>query len=361
MTASLTVIGSLVVSVLIGAGQGQLPLIEVPPEVLELVVRYRQLIEKYRHGDPDSVDAVIALPPDHLESILRVIFAIPDQPWAQQGELRAASMLHTDAALRNVEHGDRRRHLNVAGRMLHASGVRDDPFVPRWYYAVSRALRERVAFSVAQDLLERGRAQVPGNPTILYESANVAETLSRGYSLGVTERVSGIRSIDPDTGHNLQRRARLLNDAARWLREALERDESMLIARLHLGRVETLRSREKDGLVHLERVFSATTDEATGYLAALFTAAAHERMGRLDAAQASYRQAIARFPAGQAAYVALSELLQRAGQVDESRAMLNTLLAGRTESTREPWWWYLADPPGVADERLDALRREVRR
>ena len=118
----------------------------------------------------------------------------------------------------------------------------------------------------------------------------------------------------------------MLNDAAAWLREALERDATMLIARLHLGRVETLRANEKDGLVHLERVLSATTDPATAYLAALFSGAAHERLRRPEAAEASYRQAIERFPAGQAAYVALSELLQRSGKADESRAVLHSLL-----------------------------------
>jgi tetratricopeptide (TPR) repeat protein len=284
-------------------------------------------------------------------------------PWTA-GELRGAAMLHTDAALRIVgpdeEDGDRRRHVNVAGRMLHASGPPADPFVPRWYYAVSRALRDRGFFGVAEDLLDRGRSQVPGNPTILFESAAVAETLARGYGVSVAA-TGGIPSIEPDTARNLQRRAARLNDAARWLREAVERDDTMLIAQLHLGRVETLRSREKNGLVHLERVFSATTDGATAYLAALFSGAAHERMRRPDAAEASYRQAIARFPAGQAAYLALSEVLQRSGKTGESRAVLHSLLDGKAGLIREPWWWYLVDPPGVAEERLAELRREVRR
>ena len=145
-----------------------------------------------------------------------------------------------------------------------------------------------------------------------------------------------------------------------WRRERLERNDTMLMARLHLGRVETLLGHEKDGLVQLERVLRATTDPATAYLAALFSGAAHERLRRPDAAEASYRQAIARFPAGQAAYVALSELLQRSGKTDESREVLNRLLDARQTHVREPWWWYLSEPPGVANERLAELRREVR-
>jgi tetratricopeptide (TPR) repeat protein len=371
MTVPFTVIGGTVLSLLLAAAPAQLTVTVASPEELQLVRAYRHLIARYRNGDAEAVPAVIALPRNHLETILRLFFGVPDTPWtmpgeppAMPGELRGSAMLHTDAALRIVgpdeENGDRRHHLKVAGRMLHASGSRDDPFVPRWYYAVSRSLRDRHLFGVAEDLLERGRIEVPGNPTILYESATVAETLARGYSVKVMETPSGVPSIEPDTARNLQRRAGLLNDAARWLREALERDDTMVIARLHLGRVETQRSREKEALSHLERVFGATPDGATAYLAALFIGAAHERMGRPDAAAASYRQAIERFPSGHAAYVALSEILQRSGKTDESRAVLHSLLDGKAGLTREPWWWYLADPPDVADERLADLRREVR-
>ena len=201
----------------------------------------------------------------------------------------------------------------------------------------------------------------PAIRSVLYESATVAETLARGYLITAPDSSeAGIHSIESDTARSVLQRAGLLNDAAGWLREALERDDTMLMARLHLGRVETLRGNEKDGLVHLERVLSATTDPATAYLAALFSGAAHERLRRPDAAEASYRQAIARFPAGQAAYVALSEVLQRSGKTAESRAVLQSLLDAKAGSVREPWWWYLAEPPGVADERLAELRREVR-
>jgi tetratricopeptide (TPR) repeat protein len=344
----------------------QLPVLEAPPEVMELVAGYRHLVERYRRGDAGAVDAVIALPQSQLDSIIKLIFGVPDMPWARQDELRAWAMLHTDAAVRVVLLNDGAgetlaRHLNLARRMLHASGPRDDPFFPRWYYAVSRALRHHHRLNAAEDLLERGRSDVPGNPTILYESATVAETLARGYSLAVRETVSGIPSIEPDPAGNLRRRARLLNDAGKWLREAVERDPAMLLARLHLGRVETLLSREQEGLVHLERVFTDVADPGDAYLAALFSGAARERLRQPGAAAEWYRRAIARFPVGQAAYVALSEVLQRSGKTGEARAMLHGLLDGKAELTGEPWWWYLADPPGVAEARLAGLRREVRR
>jgi tetratricopeptide (TPR) repeat protein len=356
-------IGGALLSLLMGNGSAQLAVLEVSPEVRNLVSSYRQLIDRYRRGEADSVDAVIAIPTDHLDSILEVIFGLPDMPWARTGELRGAAMLHTDAALRvagpDDEDGPRRRHLTVAGRMVHASGAPGDPFVPRWYLAVSRALREQRLFAVAQDLLEAGRARAPGNPTVLYESATLAETLARGYSVSLRENISGPASIEPDTARNLQRRAGFLNDAAGWLREAVERDASLL-PRLHLGRVETLRGKEKDALGHLDRVAGSATTPSVMYLAALFSGAAHERLRRIDAAETSYRQAIERYPAGQAAYIALSELLQRTGRLVEARAALHTMLETKPGHAGEPLWWYLADPPEATEERLAELRREVR-
>jgi len=334
---------------------------------LARAISYREVVARYRGGDADAVAAAIAIPRGHLESIVKVIFSnVPGRKWTAD-ELRGSAMLHTDAALRVLELHPKdaellERHLSLARHMLHASSPLDDPFVPRWYYSASLAFCDRSYVRVAETLLARGRTTVPGEPTILFASAMVAEIVAGGHFIAMPDG-SGIgfhSSVANDTARSVQERAALFNDAVRWLGQALERNDAMLMARLHLGRVETLLGREKDGLVQLERVLRETTDVATAYLAALFSGAAHERLRRPDAAEVAYRQAIARFPVGQAAYVALSELLQRSGKTDESREVLNRLLDGTAGSPREPWWWYLSDPPGVANERLAELRREVR-
>ena len=358
-------IGATVLSLLTSGGQPKLPALNAPPSLLKQVSAYRQIVERYRRGETDAVDAVIAIPAKDLESIVNLIFGVPGMPWAPAGDLPAGAVLHADAALRIVgftkgANEQRWQHLTAARRMLHASGPPGDPFISRWYLAVSRAFRERQWLRVAEELLERGRAEAPGNPIVLYESATVAEILARGYLMTPPAARAVFHSIESDSARSALQRAGMLNDAAGWLREALERDNTMLMARLHLGRVETLRGNEQDGLVHLERVVGATADPATAYLAALFSGAAHERLRNTAAAEASYRQAIARFPVGQAAYVALSEVLQRSGRAAESRTVLQSLLDAKAESVREPWWWYLVEPPGVAEERLNELRRGVR-
>jgi tetratricopeptide (TPR) repeat protein len=334
---------------------------------LARAISYRDVVMRYRAGDADTIAAAIAIPRAHLESIVKVIFSsdVHGTKWTAD-ELRGSAMLHTDAALRVVELHPKdtelfERHLSFARHMLHASSPPDDRFVPRWYYSVSLAFCDRRYARVAETLLARGRTTVPGEPTILFASAMVAEIIARGRLISTPDAIGFHSSAVDDTARSVQQRTGLLNDAVRWLGQALERDDTMLMARLRLGRVETLLGREQDGLVQLDRVLRATTDAAMAYLAALFSGAAHERLRRPEAAEAAYRQAIARFPAGQAAYVALSEVLQRSGKADESREVLNRLLNRAADSVREPWWWYLADPPGVANERLAELRREVRR
>jgi hypothetical protein len=178
-------IGGALLSLLMGVQPAQLPVLEASPIRVKQVMAYRAIVEKYRRGEADAVDAVIAIQPQQLESIVKLIFGVPGMPWAPPGHLRASAMLHADAALRvtgldEKDHEQRVRHLTVARRMLHASGPPDDPFPSRWYLAVSRMFRERQLLREAEDLLGRGRADAPGNPIVLYESGTVAENTGPG-------------------------------------------------------------------------------------------------------------------------------------------------------------------------------------
>ena len=114
---------------------------------------------------------------------------------------------------------------------------------------------------------------------------------------------------------------------------------------MHLGRVQALREEDDEAVLLLDRVLGASDDDATAYLAAVFMGGLRERQGRLDDAAAAYRAAMARFPVGHSAYVGLSEVLQRAGKVDEAREVLRNLLSESIGPTREPLWWYHVRAP----------------
>jgi predicted Zn-dependent protease len=156
-------------------------------------------------------------------------------------------------------------------------------------------------------------------------------------------------------------RGQQLDRAAGWLRSAitLQPDDSNL--RLHLGRVLALTQEDAEALSILQQVAASPAPDDTACLALLFVAAIHERAGRLDEATTAYRGAVTRYPRGHAAYIGLSEVLQRTGHGVESREVLQRLVTESAGPTDDPWWWYRFEKPGLAESRLAALREEVRR
>ena len=58
MIPFLSTIGGTVLSLLMSGGQPQLPALNAPPSLLKQVSAYRQIVERYRRGEADAVDAV---------------------------------------------------------------------------------------------------------------------------------------------------------------------------------------------------------------------------------------------------------------------------------------------------------------
>ena len=327
--------------------------------------QYHAWLAAYRNGDPEAIAWLLALDRKRVARVVSRATGAQDpfRPWERE-RFEAAALLHTDAARQLLELDDGEGaffHLDMGSRILAKAAADMRDFASRWYFTVSRYLRELDELSIADKLLQLGRRRLPENALLLYESGTLEEISATLFSEG-----HGV-------SENVRRRRGDLNNAASWFREALTQSERLagpriqsdgnadfaLVAGLHFGRVQTLRGEDRDALEHLGKVLGSTSDAATAYLAALFTGAAHERRGRLDAAADAYRQAISRFAAGYAAPMALSAVLQRLGHGDRSREVLLEVVSEAAGPVREPWWWYLFEPPGVAYERLTKLRSEV--
>jgi tetratricopeptide (TPR) repeat protein len=340
---------------------------------------YHDLILDYRRGSGGVVERLLAWDTRRLSRVLSAIDGRDDdtRPW-DPIRFKAAAMVHTDAALQLVERADldtALSHLDVAGQLLEKgdSGLR--PYAARWTQAAARLLQERKSSPLAERFLERARMRLPNDPTVLYESGmlhermagdSVLPTVVYAPELGVgrtptpTREDRSNRQITRDDVDNLKRRRiENLNQAAIFFRQSLAADDSNMLARLHLGRVESLGQRHDDALALLQQA-AAAEDPATSYLGFLFIAALHERQGALGAAADSYRAAIDRFPRGHAAYTGLSALLQRSGRTDESREVLGRVVDGAVASRREPWWSYLAEHRSLNIDRFDRLRKEAR-
>ena len=332
--------------------------------------KYHEMLEAYARGDEAaSVDALLEWTHERVNNALALANGLKDPftPWDRRRHGLAA-MLHTDVALRvapDADTTDAFWHVDVAGRLLMmGTKARPDeirPLAERWYLTLARYFRDRNAPYVAQLLLQHGRERLPDDAVILYESGTLAELSGTDYALaGATTFNSASRGRVFQLDRVLARRNGNLNDATGWLRQATTLDPGDDLLRVHLGRVLALRREDDHAHRLLNDVIETTKDGATAYLAAVFIGGLRERQGRLEDAAVAYRAGIARFPLGHAAYIGLSQVLQRTGKGDESREVLHNLLSESLGPTREPLWWYQFDPPGVAEGRLDALRKEVR-
>jgi tetratricopeptide (TPR) repeat protein len=337
--------------------------------------QYHTLLEKYRVGDDRSIDQLLEW---DRKRLLKVIAAAqtpidPFQHWPE-ARIKAAVMLHTDAALRLLPLGtDGFSFQNeVATRVLQFGGDGLRSFARSWYTAVSRSLRDRAQLFLAEAVLERARRNVPDDAGILYESGALQEqiaTYSAFITVTVTEvprsRIPGgpLQTSDSVTGPGVyrQEQRRALDAAARWLGQSLKAEPTSELAQLHFGRVQVLRGHDAEGARFLRPLADSAADPDISYLATMFLAAMQQRHGRLADAETLYRAAADKYPASQAPYVALSELLQTLGRADEARSVLLRLLATPAPRRTDAWWWYLAEPIGEASRRIQELRAAVRR
>ena len=340
--------------------------------------RYHAMLAAYAEGDAaGGIEAVLRLSQQRLArdwtGLTRALYSIntrgidPYAPWDAR-RYALAVMLHTDAALRAAggTYGDEAFvQFQVAADLLQL-GVRCAPdrftsLAPQWYVGLSRYLRDRTVLGAAEALLELGRSRLQNDSAILGESGVLAESIATIYALSQMDTRTSWASSDDRLflRRVTDRRQAWLNDAATWLGRAADLDPGNDEVRLHLGRVRALRFEDAEALSTLRTVLERTPSNDMAYLAAIFTGAVHDRGNRLDEAAAAYRAAVGRIQGAHAARVGLADVLRRSGQLDEARGLLLALATERSDKTQEPLWWYILEPPGLADARLAGLRAEM--
>jgi tetratricopeptide (TPR) repeat protein len=334
--------------------------------------RYHAMLDAYAAGDEQHSVKLLAAPEwtdDRLRRLAEIIDSVADPraPWDAR-RYSAAVLVHTDVALElTADNGAAAGMLhvdfasNLVRRALRQQGEAYQRFAEHWYVTVAAWQRRISALGNAERILKTARDQLPDNAGILFASGTLAELVATDYAAAQTSDERGARR---GWAFPLERvtkdRNASLGTATGWLRRAAALAPDVELVRVHLGRVLAIRHDDDEALRLLEAVRTQSRDDAIVYLANVFVAGLRVRQGRLDEAVTAFRGAIARFPIGHAAYVGLSEVLQRTGKGDESRELLQRLLGAERGSTREPLWWYLIDPPGVLEERFAVLRGVVR-
>ena len=327
---------------------------------------YRRILDAYRRGDDTGIGTLLQLDRKVTENVIGLIGRSHETTsggWTTS-DSKAASLLHTAAAMRVLNDGSEETavfHLDAADRILQRGGPDLNAFASRWYVAIARLLRDQLHGELALDVLRLGRERLRDDPSVLCASGELAELLAAQavetvpgeFTKNLPVRVA-TRLVDTMT----KRRTDQLDDAARWLRRSVELAPSNPEAQLHLGRVLMLRGEDAAALSALTSI-QPSAAPATRYLASMYAGAVHERKGALEPAVDAYQLASRILPTSQAAFIALSEVLQRAGRGEESRVVLDTMLS-RAPEPDDPWWFYFFETRSAVDARLRALFSEVR-
>jgi tetratricopeptide (TPR) repeat protein len=354
------------------------------------------VLQEYRGGDADrAVREVLSWPKERLErqvateaDCIRLI--------AQKDieTVRAAIVLHAEAAVsctslecfRSQDRVPLVLFTTVVEKLWTALGVEERKSL-RVLYDDWTVLGSSYLSTLGQPLLAQRRVEdarthlpqlqvsgspVPGaatvagaaadDPALLLALGSAREMvlMMLGASPQVTGRVAaprGSSAVAAPPG-----RSEELKSVADLYRRALELDPSGVEARVRLGRVLCLAGDAREAAVELKRARQDAGEGYLFYLASLFLGDAYEQVGEHGMAADSYRSAIAEYPEGQAAYLALASVPQGAAQAGGPAKVLAQMFgtdAGKRPE-RDPWWMYPYGQAWQSRARVDVLRGMVR-
>jgi VWFA-related protein len=326
---------------------------------------YHDLIEAYRKGEgAAAVAGLRALDParakDEARSLVR-------RGTCKGLCARAAVLLHTDAAVADAaQGGDVDVQLGVAREW--ADSLSQDPeydvsagaraWRRDWLLAAGALLEGRSRFTEAARLFDEADRVPPQggreSGRVLLAQGTVVEVLSLLPDLVPQDAVAG-----PEMLQELVKRSDQGRGEARALdlyERALERDPSLLEARLRRGRIEMRLDREKDAATNLEAVRSQAAEPYLRALASFFLGTLAEKQGRISEAVESYRAALAADPRFQTASVARAEALRRQGRSAAARKAIVDGLSFPPTQDDDPWIGYHLGLAWRRDADLAALR-----
>ena len=317
---------------------------------------YRELVDAYRESGPPQAELVAILSQDRVTKDVEGALAEP-AGWTWE-ELRAAAMLHSDAAIRRVRDKDSAGadfHLVQARRLLDrvaAIARPQEDFVWRWYTAMAALLEELRATGLARRLRVYGAKRWP--PT------GARERYVRGIQFEARGNAGGrvLRPGESRVVHGPEElRSHWFVLAAEAFAAALKEDPKLGCAALHLGRIRMIQG-NFDEAAGLLRQALTDVDPAVAYLAHLFLGSLEERNDSFEKAEQLYRQAIVVFPYGQSAPLALAQLLSRTNRDGEARTVLFNR-PPKAPRAIEPGWAFAAGLTVESGTRIAMLRAET--
>lgn len=325
------------------------------------LAEYRDAVRHYRSGD--TVQAMQGLLAHSRPWFAVAVEAMAGSADASVEDLEAAALMHTEAfAGAWVRDDEVPLHLSAAMRFIDlgrgrlASGYRlPDGFRRTWHLLAAWYLQSAQQYLALIEHLDTTIGRYPDDPDVLLAQGTFYEIFGWSATLPRHPAAPAPRLLTSA----MRNQSGLLLEAERVFRAALGQSPGLDEARLRLGRVLTELGRPAEALSVLAPLASSG-DAPFAYLAAMFSGAAHERLGHFDQAIEAYRSAASRNPQCQTPLVALAAALRARGDEDASYDLaLRTAMAG--SRCADPWWSYKSGQwPWRAAAALGALRAAVR-
>lgn len=287
--------------------------------------RYSGLVNAYRSGDVAAVTGLATWAPADIERMLA--------PAAAGGPrfTETAALLHADVAIASAATDWLRgaAHLAASEALVRSLPPASEPFAERYYALVITLFLARGDADRARQWADRGLALFEFSAPIRTASGMVEELVAHLADPECVDSgcAAGGASLVPLR----------LAAAEREYRVALERDPSLVEARLRLGRVLSLLDQRDEAAAAFARVIETGPPRAR-YLAYLFRGSMTRGAGNGADARRDYEAAMALDPAGQTARLALSHLAEASG--DARRARQLVAVTGRADGSVDPWWIY---------------------
>jgi len=326
---------------------------------------YFTIVQSYRAGRIDEAKRLVAAyDPDQLTVLLRQLRQmrsalhkndpVPTASGWTLTSIAGAALLHVEIALTTSnESGE--AHLLMSRKLID---ILEDA------RSVSTSVRLKLSLAVEYQLHRRWR---------LFEAAAYVKELKKTFprapelllAEGLVHEAFASTKI-----HSARRDERLpsveqtMRNAARSYSQALEMDSRLEEARVRLGHVLAGLGNSTEALAQLTEVRNSGSEPHLLYLAALFTAAAHQQERRSAQAVREFYEALRLYPEAYAPRMGLVHEFQARGDTDRARQLVDSVLAKDLAATQEqtdPWRTYDFGQFWRIDRVIESLRRELKR
>ena len=243
-------------------------------------------------------------------------------------------------------------HWGMARALVDRLPAGDADWSRRWYRATVAFVQSKSQFDGMQ--VGSGLRRFPDDPLLLFFSACEHEAYASPQIQALIQAApapQGMRYVMQAAGPELA-------TAERLFRHALERDPSLVEARVRLARVLRQRGRLDEAASLLRTAVAAPLESAARLLRLPVSRRCRGGPRPRRRRAAAYHAAARLMPTAQSPHLALAGLERRAGRRDAALAEMTALLEPvRDRNGADPWWAYIAIQGRDAEARMLDVRR----